>query len=43
MKYRRSLQLWDRFDITTRVLGWDERVVYMEQVFTRGATTARAD
>jgi YbgC/YbaW family acyl-CoA thioester hydrolase len=36
MKYRRSLQLWDRFEIATRVLGWDERVVYLEQVFTRG-------
>jgi len=36
MKYRRSLQLWDRFEITTRVLGWDDRVVYLEQVFTRG-------
>ena len=35
MKYRRSLQLGDRFEITTRVLGWDERVVYLEQVFTR--------
>ena len=23
MKYRRSLQLWDRFEIATRVLGWD--------------------
>ncbi|WP_170220608.1 acyl-CoA thioesterase [Xylanimonas allomyrinae] len=36
VKYRRSLQLWDRFRITTRVLGWDERIVYLEQVFTRG-------
>jgi len=36
MKYRRSLQLWDRFEISTRVLGWDERVVYLEQVFMRG-------
>jgi YbgC/YbaW family acyl-CoA thioester hydrolase len=35
VKYRRSLQLWDRFEITTRVVGWDERVVYLEQVFTR--------
>ncbi|OLT54055.1 thioesterase family protein [Cellulosimicrobium sp. CUA-896] len=35
MTYRRSLRLWDRFEITTRVLGWDERVVYLEQVFTR--------
>lgn len=36
MKYRRSLRLGERFEITTRVLGWDERVVYLEQVFTRG-------
>lgn len=36
MKYRRSLKLFDRFEITTRLLGWDERVAYLEQVFTRG-------
>ena len=36
MKYRRSLQPFDRFEITTRILGWDERVFYLEQVFTRG-------
>lgn len=35
VKYRRSLQLGEKFRITTRVLGWDERVVYLEQVFTR--------
>lgn len=35
MKYRRSLQLFDTFQLTTRVLGWDERCFYMEQVFTR--------
>lgn len=35
MKYRRSLKLFDTFDLTTRVLGWDERCFYMEQVFTR--------
>ena len=35
VKYRRSLQLFDRFEITTRILGWDERVFYLEQVFTR--------
>jgi YbgC/YbaW family acyl-CoA thioester hydrolase len=35
MKYRRSLQLFQRFEITTRILGWDERVLYLEQVFTR--------
>ena len=38
MTYRRSLTLGQRFEITTRVLGWDERVVYLEQVFARGAT-----
>lgn len=36
VKYRRSLTLGQSFEITTRVLGWDERVVYLEQVFTRG-------
>lgn len=35
MKYRRSLQLFETFEITTRVIGWDERCFYMEQVFTR--------
>lgn len=35
MKYRRSLKLFDTFELTTRVLGWDERCFYMEQVFTR--------
>ncbi|OLT20543.1 thioesterase [Ornithinimicrobium sp. CNJ-824] len=34
--YRRSLTLGQRFEIVTRVLGWDERVVYLEQRFERG-------
>lgn len=38
VKYRRSLTLWQRFDLVTRVLGWDERVVYLEQVFQRDET-----
>ena len=33
--YRRSLQLWERFDLASRVLGHDDRWVYMEQVFRR--------
>ena len=42
VKYRRSLTLGQRFEITTRVVGWDERVVYLEQIFTRdGALSAR--
>ncbi len=38
VKYKRSLQLGQRFTITTRVLGWDERAVYLEQVFAVGDT-----
>lgn len=34
MTYKRSLQLFERVEISTRVLGWDARVVYIEQVFT---------
>lgn len=35
MTYRRSLRLGDAVEITSRVVGWDPRVVYLEQVFTR--------
>lgn len=38
MTYRRSLRLGDRIEITTRILGWDPRIVYLEQVFTRRGT-----
>jgi YbgC/YbaW family acyl-CoA thioester hydrolase len=33
--YRRSLTYRQRFELTTRVLGWDDRVVYLEQTFSR--------
>ena len=36
--YRRSLTLGQRFDLATRVIGHDERWIYMEQVFRRGGT-----
>jgi acyl-CoA thioesterase FadM len=36
MTYKRSLQLFEKVTISTRVLGWDARVVYIEQVFTVG-------
>lgn len=36
--YRRSLELWQRFELSTRVLGYDERWIYMEQVFRVGET-----
>ena len=34
VKYKRSMKLGEKITITTRVLGWDERCVYVEQVFT---------
>ncbi len=36
VSYRRSLTLGQRFSITTRVVGWDPRMIYLEQLFTRG-------
>jgi YbgC/YbaW family acyl-CoA thioester hydrolase len=42
IKYRRSLTYRQRFELTSRVLGWDARVVYLEQTFTsRGEHVAR--
>lgn len=42
MTYRRSLKLFDPVEITSRVVGWDPRVIYLEQVFTRrGELAAR--
>lgn len=34
--FRRSLTLFQRFDVETRVLGWDERSFYIHQRFLRG-------
>lgn len=43
VSYKRSLTLWQRFDLTTRVLGFDDRHVYMHQEFhRRGKVVARA-
>jgi len=42
MRYKRSLRLWDKFELATRVVGWDERVVFLQQDFTcRGQLYAR--
>ncbi|SFK02747.1 thioesterase family protein [Cellulomonas sp. KH9] len=42
VKHRRSLTLGQRFTVTTRLLGWDVRVVYLEQVIEReGLLVAR--
>lgn len=41
--YKRSLTLGQRFTLVTKVLGTDERSVYLEQTFVRrGAVIARA-
>ena len=41
--YRKSLELGDRFTIETRIAGYDERAVYIEQRFVRdGEITATA-
>lgn len=41
--YRRSLELGQRFEIQSRVVGYDERCVYVEQrVVARGEIVARA-
>ena len=43
VEFRKSLKLAQRFTICTRVLGWDDKAVYMEQIFTHGeSTVARA-
>ncbi len=36
--YRRSLQLGQRFDVHSRLLGMDEQWFYVQQVFMRGDT-----
>ena len=36
IQFRRSLTLWQRFEIETRVLAWDEKVFLLEHRFLRG-------
>ena len=33
IRFKRSLKLFQRFTINTRVLGWDDHSIYLEQVF----------
>lgn len=35
IQFRRSLQLFDRFEVETQVLGWDAKAMLLEQVFYR--------
>jgi len=39
IQYRRSLTLFQRFEIVTRVLAWDDKTILLEQQFERGAET----
>src|SRR3990167_8323768 len=36
IRYKKSLTLWKRFTLRTRILGWDEKWFYIEQVFKKG-------
>lgn len=38
IRFHRSLHLWERYDVTTRVIGWDEKHVFLEQGFRRDGT-----
>jgi len=35
ISFRKSLQPWQRFEVESRILGYDERAVYVEQRFVR--------
>jgi acyl-CoA thioesterase FadM len=35
MRFHRSLELGDRYQVATRVIGWDDRQVFLEQGFVR--------
>lgn len=36
IRYRRSLKPWQRFELHTRVVGFDEKAMYIESRFVRG-------
>ena len=43
IRFKRSLKLWQRFNIVTSVVGWDDRSIYLEQVFiSKGSIVAKA-
>lgn len=43
ISYRKSLEPWQKFDIETKVIGWDDIAYYIEQRFVRnGEIYARA-
>lgn len=40
IRYRRSLKPWERFELHTRVIGFDEKAMYIESRFMRGDDVA---
>lgn len=38
--YKRPLKLWQRFEMTTQVVGWDDRWIYLRQEFHSGGKLA---
>ena len=40
--YKRPLKLWQKFEMTTRIAGWDERWIYLQQEFHSGGKLAAA-
>jgi acyl-CoA thioesterase FadM len=36
IRFRRSLTLFQRFHVETRVVGWDDRTIFLDQRFLRG-------
>ncbi|MDZ4792405.1 MAG: acyl-CoA thioesterase [Hyphomicrobiales bacterium] len=43
MRFRRSLHLFERFTINTRVIGWDDKAFLLEQRFLRASAGAKGD
>lgn len=39
-RYRRRLRLWDRVQMRSRLVGWDDRFLYVEQAMWKGADCA---
>ena len=37
-RFRKSIELFDRFEIHTRVIGWDEKAILIQQTFFKGDT-----
>lgn len=43
VRYRRRVRMFDRIEMRSRVIGWDARFVYIEQIMiVRGSVTSQA-